>query len=398
VPERPVRVARVIARLNIGGPAIQAITLTERLRPLGYETLLVRGKEAPAEGTMDHLADRLGVAPVRVPQLRREPGLHDLRALAHVIGHLRRFNPDLVHTHAAKGGAIGRLGALALGRSGPRVRVHTFHGHVLEGYFHPIKARFFMVLERWLARHTTRLIAVSNEVKSDLVRLGIASPSKIEVIPLGFDLSRFLVPEPDREAMAEAWRARLGLRPTERVVLLVARLVPIKRVDRFLRIANLASETRDTVFVVVGDGQLRRELVASAEARLLGARLRWSGFETDIASAMFGSDLVVLTSDNEGTPVSLIEAHAAGLPAVCTDVGGVRAVVRDGVSGFVCRRDDEVSFAKALTGLLHDQERARRFGDEGRAYVTERFDIDRLVRDIDGLYRELLAAEAGTTR
>jgi glycosyltransferase involved in cell wall biosynthesis len=395
VRQRPIRVARIIARLNIGGPAIQAITLTQRLRRLGYNTLLLRGKEGPLEGTMDALAEQWNVAPVRVPHLRRELGLHDLFALVAVVRALRRFKPDVLHTHAAKGGAVGRMGALILAGKGPRVLVHTFHGHVLEGYFHPAKARAFATLERWLAKRTTRLIAVSGHVRDDLVRMRIAPASKIEVIPLGFDLSKFLVSGDERDTEAQTWRRRVGLPEGRPMVLLVARLVPIKRVDRFLRVARLASQATDAHFVVVGDGDLRAELMTSADAAFLGERLHWAGFEADVAPAMFAADLVVLTSDNEGTPVSLIEAHASALPAVCSDAGGVRAVVLDGVTGFVRPRDDLNGLAHAIRVLLSNAEMRSKFGAEGRAHVLSRFDLDRLVADLDRLYRNLLIAQGG---
>ncbi len=185
---QPVRVARVISRLNIGGPAIQAITLTARLQPRGYGTLLIRGSETQDEGSMDHLAERLGVRPLRIARMGRELGPGDVLALARLVRELRRFRPDIVHTHAAKAGTLGRLAALVPGRGRPRVTVHTFHGHSLTGYFSPRRARLYLAIERFLAARTTRLIAVSDEVRDDLVRLGVAPAERFTVVRLGIEL------------------------------------------------------------------------------------------------------------------------------------------------------------------------------------------------------------------
>ncbi len=389
-----VKIVRVIGRLNVGGPAIQAITLSSRLRANGYETVLIRGREGPREGSMDALAVAEGVAPLRVGTLRREIGLHDLRALTTVGRIVRREAPDLVHTHAAKGGAVGRLAATLAGRGTPRVLVHTFHGHVLDGYFSPAKVAIFTHVERWLARRTTRLIAVSEEVRQDLIDLRIAPPEKISVVPLGFELERFLVSDAEREAQGRAWRSSNGIPVDVPLVLLIARLVPIKRVDRFLRVARLVADRSDATFAVAGDGELGDELRSSDAARALGDRLTWLGFEGDVAPALFGADVVVQTSDNEGTPVSLIEAHAASRPVVSTRVGGVAAVVRDGISGHLVAAEDESGFAAAVDGLLDAPARAAEFGREGRAHVRSTFTLDRLVRDVDRLYRDLLHSGA----
>ena len=380
---RPVRVARVIARLNIGGPAIQAITLTRRLQPLGYETLLVRGSEAPHEGSMDHLADELGVRPLRIASMGRELGPGDAAAFMRLVRVLRRFGPDIVHTHAAKAGTLGRLATLVPGRRARPITVHTFHGHSLTGYFSRPKAATFLRVERFLASRTTRLVAVSEEVRDDLVALGVAPADRIEVVALGLDLARFDVDAQTRARRRGELRARLGIPAAARVVTLVARLVPIKRVDRFLEVARRLAEQRDDVwFLVAGDGELRDEL----RARPQPPRIVWAGFQRDVASVCFASDVVVLTSDNEGTPVSLIEAQAAGVPVVSTRVGGAAAVV-DPASGALVERDDVDGFARAVRTLLDREVVA---GDP-RAHVMRTFALDRLVADVDDLYRRLLA-------
>ena len=389
-PDTPLRVLRVIGRLNVGGSTIQALYLTKLLEPLGYKTCLVRGVEGPREGNLDDLAMRLGVRPRLVPSLRRELGPHDLRALAVLTGMIRQFRPDIVHTHSAKAGALGRLAAMLAGRRGPPVVVHTFHGHVLTEYFSPTVSAVFTQVERSLARRTTRIIAVSPKVRHDLMRLSVADGTQIEVIPEAMDLSAFLsVADLDR---AQA-RASLGLEVGARVVTLVARLVPVKRVDRFLRVATLLADLPDTQFLIVGDGDLREKLRSTPMAQRLDSSLTWAGMLRDIPTVMRASDVVVLTSDNEGTPVSLIEAQAAGLPVVSTDVGGARIVVLDGETGLLVQRDDEVGLADAIRRLLTDSDMAGRFGQAGQSHVAKHFSVDRLISDIHGLYGRLLASQ-----
>ncbi|MHB1468215.1 MAG: glycosyltransferase, partial [Solirubrobacteraceae bacterium] len=277
----------MIARLNIGGPAIQAISMTRLLEQRGYRTTLVRGTEEPDEGSMDHLALQLGVHPLLVPSLRRNPGWHDLRALTSLMAILMREKPGIVHTHAAKAGTLGRLAALLTPGRRRRVLVHTFHGHSLSGYFSSPTARLYRAIERFLAGRTDRLIAVSVQVRDELVEMGVAPAERFEVIPLGFDLSPFLVEEPERRERRSKLRSELGIPSDASLVTLVARLAPIKRVDRFLRLAARLGEREDVRFLVVGDGELRDSLMRCPLARSLGERLKWTGFRRDIPDVCF---------------------------------------------------------------------------------------------------------------
>jgi glycosyltransferase involved in cell wall biosynthesis len=383
----PIPVVRVIARLNIGGPAIQAISLTALMQARGYSTRLVRGTESADEGTMDDLARRMGVQPTLIASMRRDPGPGDARALAQLVRILRRDRPALVHTHAAKGGTLGRVALmLAFPRRRPAV-VHTFHGHSLTGYFSSRTARVYTRIERFLARRTNVLVAVSEEVRDDLVGLGVAPREQFEVVRLGLDLSAF-ADDTDRAARRSAVRAQWGVGDDEDVVTLVARLVPIKRVDRFLETAALLRDRPNTRFVIVGDGELRAQLEGSEPARALADRLVWAGFRRDMPEVCFASDVVVLTSDNEGTPVSLIEAQAARTPVVSTNVGGVRSVVLDGETGYLA--DQPAELAAHIRSLLDDRERAQGMAARGRDHVLATFGIERLVDDLDRLYRRLL--------
>jgi glycosyltransferase involved in cell wall biosynthesis len=391
VRHSPVRLIRLISRLNVGGPAIQAITLTKLLEPSGYTTTLVRGCEDPDEGSMDDLARQFGVSPLLVPSMRRNVGWRDALALPRIVGVLRRDRPQLVHTHAAKAGTLGRMAALlAFGRRDRPALVHTFHGHSLSGYFSSRRNALFLRIERLLARRTDRLIAVSAEVRDELVGMGVAPPEKFQVVPVGFDLERFQVNPAERARRRAAFRAELGISQAARVLTLVARLVPIKRVDRFLRVARGLADLPEVVFLVVGDGELREQLRGSEEARALGVRLVWAGLRRDIPDVCFASDVVMLTSDNEGTPVSLIEAQAAGLPTVGTRVGGVASVVIDGESGRLAAPDDETALGSCVRELIGDPERASAMGARGRDRVLAEFALDRLIADMDRVYQEVL--------
>jgi len=313
-----------------------------------------------------------------------------VRALAELVRIMRRDRPAIVHTHAAKAGTLGRVAtvvAFPRRRQRPTV-VHTFHGHSLTGYFSSRTAALYRGIERVLARRSDMLIAVSAEVRDELVALGVAPADRFVVIPVGLDLSAFSEAA-DREARRVALRAQWGAGEGDAVVTLVARLVPIKRVDRFLETAALLRERPDTRFVVVGDGELRDGLHASAAAQELGDRIVWAGFRSDMPDVCFASDVIVLTSDNEGTPMSLIEAQAAGTPVVSTDVGGVRSAVLDGVSGRLA--DDPAGLAAAIAATLDDPRAAQKLADRGRVHALETFGLERLIDDHDRLYRRLLS-------
>jgi glycosyltransferase involved in cell wall biosynthesis len=392
---KAVDVTRIIARLNVGGPAIQAITLTRLLEPYGYRTRLIRGQESPDEGSMDYLADQYGVVPTLVHTMRRDPGPRDLAALFTLVRILRRDRPRIVHTHAAKAGTLGRLATVIAfpNRTRRPALVHTFHGHSLTGYFSPRGAALFRRIERFLAARTDALIAVSDQVRDELVSLGVAEAGRFTIVPLGLDLSAFVVDAAERNDRRDLLRRELGIPSDGQLVTLIARVAPIKRVDRFLRVAvDLASRRPNVHFLVVGDGELREQLQLSPEASELDGRLTWAGFRRDIPDVCFASDAVVLTSDNEGTPVSLIEARAAGTPVVATRVGGVASVVKDGGGGFVVEPGDERALAVAVSKALDDQTVvAQAAGAAGE--VARVFSLDGLVDRVDELYRRLLSPQ-----
>jgi glycosyltransferase involved in cell wall biosynthesis len=371
----PRRVARLITRLNIGGPARQALALTQHLRP-EFETVLGAGTPAAAEGELSQPDVHIHRLPLVRP-LRPRTDVHALLATRRLIVDHRA---DLVHTHMAKAGTIGRLSAATV-RPQPRT-VHTYHGHVLDGYFRPTIERAFLTAERALAHLTDVIVAISPEIRDSLLELGVGTLEQYRVIPLGFDL------EAHRAVQGQTGilRERIGLGPDVPLVGVVGRLVPIKDHATLL---EAMVRLPDVHLAVLGDGELRAELEATVANRGMQHRVHFVGWWTDIPSAMADMDVVALSSRNEGTPVSLIEAGACARPIVATDVGGVRSVVAADVSGSLVPAGDPVAFADALDRVLADAALGRRFGQSGRERSLA-FDQARLLRDIQGLYSELL--------
>jgi glycosyltransferase involved in cell wall biosynthesis len=347
---------------------------------------------------VDALADDLDVRPIALPMLKRNIGAGDVIALAFLVREMRKWKPHILHTHASKAGALGRTAAMLAGRGRPRVIVHTFHGHVLTGYFTQTASAVFITTERMLARGSTCLIAVSEEVRNDLVRLRVAPAERIVVVPECYDLSRFDVSGDERQARRLAFRNAVGIPIGASVVTLVGRIERIKRVDRFLRVAaNMADRVNDAHFLIVGDGELRDKLAQSGEAERLGDRLTWAGLRPDMPDVYCASDVVAVTSDNEGTAASAIEAQATGLPVVSTRVGGMPTVVVDSKTGVLVDVQDEVAFAAALERLLANQALARRLGERGAERARREFSIGRLLSEIDELYRHLLSEASSSS-
>ncbi|MCU1386377.1 MAG: hypothetical protein JWL71_5074 [Acidobacteria bacterium] len=387
------RVLRIITRLNVGGPSIQAITLSDRLAGRGFETLLVHGQLGAGEGDMRYLLPS-SVAVRHLPALRRPLApAHDALALAQLIDLLRHTRPDIVHTHMAKAGTLGRLAAAIYNRTVARRRpvrvVHTYHGHVLEGYFSPAKTRVFLGIERALARVTDRIVAISPRIQAELLeeqRIGRAS--QYRVVPLGFDLDRLAAI--DQAARTRA-RAALDIPPGSDVVATVGRLTGIKQQHLFLDAAErIAWAQPAVVFLIVGDGEMRGELERAAAARGVAARVRFLGWRRDLETIYGATDVFLLTSRNEGTPVALIESMAAGCAGVSTDVGGVADVLESEQVGLLATDGDAAALAAHVTTLLADPDRRRRIGAAGRALVLARYGLDRLVADVETLYHDLL--------
>ena len=316
----------------------------------------------------------------RVPSLGREISpVDDLRALGELAAIAREFRPDIVHTHLAKAGTLGRLAGRVAGAD---VIVHTYHGTVFRGYFGRAKSRAFVQIERALSHLTTRIVAITPGQRRELIELGIGDERKVVEIPLGLDLAPFLQPLDGAHA-----RSRLGLAADKPVVAIVARLVPVKNVSLFLR-AMLSVPSGFAL--IVGDGELRSSLEAEAADLGIADRTRFVGWQSDMRAIYAAADIVALTSHNEGSPVSIIEAMAAGRPIVATAVGGVPDVVRNGVDGLLVPAGDGDALAAAINSLVADPLRRDRLGAAARTSVHPRFDASRLVAEITRLYESLV--------
>src|SRR5581483_557945 len=350
------------------------------------------GSVSEGEGSMEYAARSVGIEPRYIPALQREISpLVDGVAVARLLRLIRTFRPDILHTHTAKAGAVGRIAALLAGPARPKVVVHTFHGHVLRGYFGTAKTEAFRRLEQTLARSSDALIAVSPEVRDDLVRLGVAPASKIAVVRLGLDLeARVAAPAAARDEL----RAELGVRDGGFLVAWLGRMTEIKRIDLLLQaVARLDGGTE---LLLAGDGPLRPRMEQLAVELGISERVHFAGFRSHVGAVYAAADALALTSANEGTPVSVIEALAAGKPVVSTDVGGVRDVVADGKTGYLVPAGDVDGVADRLRGLAEDADLRRELGAAGRERVLPRYAVPRLVDDIDRLYRTLLEVEQPT--
>ncbi len=371
----------------MGGPAHQAALLSgRRFFPDRYETLLVHGVLAPGEESLAVEAKREGartlLSPNLTPQIRPAA---DLRALAGLVALIRRFRPHVIHTHTAKAGFLGRQAALLTPGVRPKL-IHTYHGHVLEGYFGPAKTAVYRGLERRLGRPSDALIGVSQATVDDLVRLRIAPRSRFRVIPLGLDLDRFAA---DRPELRESTRAGLGLAPDDVLCTFVGRIVAIKRVELLLEAFARAKHMDPRLqLALVGDGESRGDLEDLATSLGIRASTHFLGYERNLVPIWSATDVAVLSSANEGTPVSLIEAASAGVPAVATDVGGVRETLAAEASVIVPSGDAE-ALADGILRYAADSAARSRAGAAARAFALGRFGAPRLIGDIDALYREV---------
>jgi len=391
VSSEEIRVLRVIARLNMGGPAIHVASLAAGLETRGYHTTLVAGSLARGEDSMAFLAERLGVSVVSVAELQREVSvLHDARSVLRLAELIRSQRPHILHTHTAKAGAIARAAALLAGGARPPVVLHTFHGHVLKGYFDAGRTAFFRQVERTLARASDVLVAVSPEVRDELVELGVAPYEKFVVIRLGIPLEeRLRGPGADSD-----YRRLYGIPPGAFVVGWVGRMTGVKATGAVLEIVRVARERGvDAVLCMVGDGPDREGLERLAHELGIARHCYFVGYQSDVAGYYRLFDAFLLPSVNEGTPVSAIESLASGTPVVANRVGGVPDVVRDGVDGFLVEPGDAEEAAERLAMLAADPALRARLGESGRARVLARYSVSRLVDDVDRLYRSLLAAK-----
>jgi len=392
------RILRIINRFNLGGPTYNAAYLS-RYMPPEFETLLVGGEKDDSEDSSEFIVKSLGLDPIIIPEMKREIDLKsDYEAYRKMINIIKEFKPDIVHTHASKAGTIGRLAAAQM--QVPAV-IHTFHGHVFHSYFGKIKTVMYKNIERNLARKSSTIIAISEKQKTELCLVHrICKPEKIKVIPLGFDLSRF---NENMDQKREQFRKRYNIKDDEIAIGIIGRIVPVKNHRLFLEAAKivLAKTQFKLRFFIIGDGEDRLRVEGFAQKFAIPfvdatitdetQPLTFTSWIKEIDVACAGLDIIALTSLNEGTPVSLIEAQAANKPIVTTNVGGIENVVIEGVTAFLCHsKHDAQQFADRMLELTESAERRAEMSRVGWDHVRNKFHYTRLVRDMTELYYELL--------
>ena len=388
VEKEKIRILRIINRFNIGGPTYNA-TFLARFMGEQYETMLIGG--LPEEGESDslYILNNYGVEPVLIDELVRNPDLSsDRKAYKRIKEIISEFNPHIVHTHASKAGALGRKAAISCKVP---VVVHTFHGHVFHSYFGAAKTLLFKGIERRLAKKSNAIIAISDKQREELVHEHkISKPEKTKVVNLGFDLDPF---NEKRQRLRETKRRELGL-SDEVAIALIGRFAPIKNHEMFFDVVEeiLAKTNKKLKFFVVGDGTEREFIEERAEKinRTNAETVVLTSWIKDIGSFNAAMDIVCMTSLNEGTPVSLIEAQAANIPVISTDVGGVRDVVIDGETGFIVPSKDVSAFSEKLLKLIEDEKKRLELSQNGWTFVKDKFHYKTLVKNMEQIYAELL--------
>ncbi|MEY3398482.1 MAG: hypothetical protein RL220_1076 [Bacteroidota bacterium] len=393
------RILRIINRFNLGGPTYNAAYLSRYLPP-EFETKLIGGVPQPSEAHSGFILDNLGVPYEEIPTLGRSINpADDFRSFMRIRSIIREYKPDIVHTHAAKAGALGRIAARM---AGVPVIIHTFHGHVFDGYFSSWKSSLARMAERKLAGISTAIIAISETQKYDLtVKYGIAPPEKVHVIPLGLDLDRFQINVAEKR---KQFRHRYELDDVDVAIGIIGRLTAIKQHELFIKSIQhcLAGGVKCKAFII-GDGERFDELkqlcldhgLRISDNSAKQADIVFTSWLRNVDEVCAGLDIVSLTSLNEGTPVSLIEAQATSRAVISTRVGGVADVIVNNRSGIIVDSFDHVKYGNAIISLINQPSLRIEMGVEGRNYVLERFSKERLVRDMDMLYKSLLSKHTG---
>ncbi|MEJ7848418.1 MAG: glycosyltransferase [Pyrinomonadaceae bacterium] len=405
------KILRIIARLNVGGPARHVVWLTDELQDQEFQSVLIAGKVPDGEEDMSYLADDLGVEPVYIEEMSRELSPKDAISLLKIYRVMKRERPDIVHTHTAKAGTVGRIAAFLyrwltwktlIGRPRKVWIVHTFHGHVFHSYYGNLKTKIFLAIEKSLASIATDLIiTISPQQRKEIHEdFGVGKTGQFEIIPLGIDLKSLSNPESRRAV----FRNEVNAGEEDLLVGFVGRLTEIKNISLFLKVAELysrhSSDSPRLRFIIAGDGHLRKSLEDEANKRGLDGLVTFLGNRTDTETVYAGLDVVALTSFNEGTPLSLIEAMASNRPVISTAVGGVVDLlggVTEELDGFnVCERgvsvmlQSEENFFRGLIYLVENEKLRGEIGVAGLEFVKNNYSKERLVTDIKELYRKLL--------
>jgi glycosyltransferase involved in cell wall biosynthesis len=390
------KVLRIINRLNLGGPTYNAANLTKYMEG-DFETLLVAGMNDETEQSSVFILDKMGLKPVYIKEMYRELNpFRDYKAYFKLRKIIKEFKPDIVHTHAAKAGAVGRLAAY---HAGVPIIVHTFHGHVFHSYFGKLKTKIFLEIERYLAKKSTAIVALSEIQRDELVNdFKIAPKEKFHIIPLGFDLHRFTEKQAEKR---KSFREQYNIDDDEIAIGIVGRLVPVKNHSLFLKaVKQVSQKTIQKIRVyIIGDGEERAtieslalELGLTFNNKNLQEKniLTFTSWIKDIDISNAGMDIIALTSFNEGTPVSLIEAQASGKPIVSTNVGGIKNIVKQNETALLSASNDIDAFANNLLQLIESKEKRTEMSGKGVAFVMENFSHIRLAKDMSDLYNLLL--------
>jgi len=385
-----VKVLRILNRFNLGGPVYNASYLSKYLES-DFETLLIGGQKLEDEENALFIPESMDLKPIIIPEMTRSLGIFsELKAYKKITEIIDSFKPDIVHTHASKAGALGRIAA---SRTGVKHIVHTFHGHVFEHYFGPLKSNLVRTTERYLANKTEAIIAISNKQKIDLVeRFRIAEEEKVHVIPLGFDLDKFKVNIQDKR---KKFRERYHLKDDDIAIGIIGRLAPIKNHDLFIEVVSEIKKERANIRAfVIGDGEIKQSLIEKTKKTGLttegeNADVVFTSWFKHIDQILPGLDIVTLTSLNEGTPVSLIEAQAAQKPVISSDVGGVRDIIGKDC-GLLFKSNDSSDFKNCLITLISNLELRNKMGQKGGIWAFSNFTANRLANDVKKLYIELL--------
>ena len=385
---KKIKILRIINRFNVGGPIHNAVMLSAYM-PDEYETLLVGGHPEENEASSIHIAEKYGIKPMLLDDMKRQPNfINDKKALKQLKEIILAFKPDIVHTHASKAGALGRKAAFDCKVP---IIVHTFHGHVFHSYFSWWKTKLYQTIEKRLAKKTTGIIAISEIQKNELsLKYKICNPEKIEIIQLGFDLKPF---NENKTEHRKKTRASLGLQDAEIAVAIIGRLAPIKNHDMFLACISAVHEktTKKVVYFIVGGGEdftSIDEKVSVLKAK--GMDIRMTSWIKDIDIFNAGMDVICLTSKNEGTPVSIIEAQAAGIPFVATNVGGIKDIVSENNTGYLIELNDYEAFIEKLLHLIENENKRQEMSQKGWSFVEEKFQYNTLIAKTDSYYKLLL--------
>lgn len=379
-----IKILRIITRLNIGGPAIHTVLLTAALEDEQFTSRLIAGRIEANEADMSYLAERFQIEPVYIANMSREIRLAaDFRAFREIYRIIKEYKPDIVHTHTAKAGMLGRMAAIIFRVP---VIVHTFHGNIFSGYFGKLKTNLFLMIERILARFSSSIIAISKQQRNELLHYRIGREDKITEINLGFQFQNVI---PDEEERGK-FRERFRVPDHAKLVGIVGRIVPIKNHQLFLEIAEeIVRQCEDVYFAIIGDGELREEIESEISKRNLDRKVFITGFIEDLKPVYADLDLLLLTSNNEGTPVAVIEAMACRKPVLSTRVGGVEDLITDEKSGFYFAPGDKEGFVREIKSWLEQPDHYNEIGEEAYKSVIDRFSAETLIRNMRKHYLEL---------